>query len=765
MMGRRWWQRTFFTGCACSESVVSRGNASEVSEDEADFSLLSETEDGEGPANIAVRLFPTLLAPDSAEAHLSRGQSHWRAGERKEAIASYEKAVKRRPRWELARVHLGDALKAQGQNLAAISEFQELLALDPDNVDNHVRLADACWEAGDREHQAVTSYKRAVELSPENALLHANLGALYQDLKQFEEAIPNSIRALEIDEDCYGPMAHLVYQKNAVCDWEGRDKMLEDLRSLIEERLDDEILPEVNPLEACSYPLEAGLVKRLVRAYAEDISDDASVLGCPELSLPPRVPLAAPDRIRVAYVSSDFKEHPVGDLMGSVFGLHDRAHFEIFVYALTSVRDRWGTRIASSSEHFLDVSAWDPVQIAERISADGIHIAVNLNGFTKGARNEAFALRCAPLQIMWLGWAATSGDTEWTDYTVADPVAVPPHLHDLYAEPLAFMPNCLVCTDYKQAHQGLLKQPPSRREAGLPENAVVFACTNQVYKLDPDTFSTWCRILQRVPNSVLWVLRAPRLKEEARKRGVDPARIIFTDFTNKTEHIRRSMLPDIFLDTPAYNACTTGCDVLWAGCPIVTMPLERMASRLGSSVCAATGLGDQMIVNSLQEYEERAVELGTDHAKRRALRAQLASARNTCALFDTHTWVRDFERVLTHMWDRYVAGEEPATFHTQPMPPVAAEARRPVAPYPPSAPQGLPAVQAQTRAAPAAVHPASKPLVQAPPPMVHPQAPISQVPISQVLAHGASNGYGQHFAWGQSVKPAAVQQGRLLSVR
>lgn len=744
-MAGRWWQRAFGVECVCSESVVSRGSADEVSEDEVEVLPLSKSEDGEGSANFAVRLFPTLLAPDSAEAHLSRGQSHWRAGDRKEAIASYQNAVRRRPRWESARVHLGDAFKAQGDTLAAIAEFQNLLALDPDNVDYHVRLGDACWEANDQEQQAVASYKRAIELSPENALLHANLGALYQDLKRFEEAIPESVRALEIDEECYGPLAHLAYQKSAVCDWEGRDKMLADLRNLIEERLDDEVLPEVNPLEACSYPLDADLVKRLVRAYAEDISDDASGLGCPELSLPPRVPLAPPGRIRVAYVSSDFKEHPVGDLMGSVFGLHDRAHFEIFVYALASVRDRWGRRIEASSDHFLDVSAWDHVQIAERICADGIHIAVNLNGFTKGARNESFALRCAPLQIMWLGWAATSGDTEWNDYTVADPVAVPTHLHHLYVEPLAFMPNCLVCTDYKQAHQGLLKQPPSRREVGLPENAVVFACTNQVYKLDPDTFSTWCRILQRVPNSVLWVLRAPRLKEEARKRGVDPARIIFTDFTNKAEHIRRSMLPDVFLDTPAYNACTTGCDVLWAGCPIVTMPLERMASRLGSSVCAATGLGDQMIVNSLQEYEERAVELGTDHVKRRALRAKLANARNTCSLFDTHSWVRDFERVLMHMWDRYV-GEDPATFHVQQMPPVPAEARRPVAPYPPSAPQGLPVVQSQSLAA-------GKPLLQAPPPVAH----------TRVL--GAGTPYGQHFAMGAGAKPAVVQPARLLSGR
>lgn len=724
-----WWHRNVVAVCHLERNRRPSAVASRpVSVDSAISAESAEDTDGHVDIDIGWprRLFPRLLAPDSAEAHLIRGQNYWSEGRRNEAIEYYEKAVERRPNWDEGRVHLGDALKTQGLSIDAIPHFQELVALEPDNPDYHVRLADACWSAGERLNEALAGYKRAIELSPECAVYHANLGALYQDLKRFEEAIPNSTRALELDDECYGPMAHLAYQKHAVCDWEERDKMLEDLRRLIEERLEEEVLPEVNPLEALSYPLDADLMKRLVRAYAEDIAEDAAQLECPSLPLPVRVPILPPERLRVAYVSSDFKEHPVGDLMGSVFGLHDRQHFEIFVYSLNSIGDRWGARIASSADHFLDVSSWGLAQIAEQISADGIHIAVNLNGFTKGARNEIFALRCAPLQIMWLGWAATSGDTAWTDYTVADPVAAPANLHHLYAEPLAIMPHSLVCTDYKQAHQAPLTQRLSRGEVGLPENTIIFACTNQAHKLDPGIFSTWCRILKRVPNSVLWLLRAPRLREEARKRGIDPARIIFTDFSSKAEHIRRSMLPDVFLDTPRYNAATTGCDVLWAGTPIVTMPLEVMASRLGSSICAATGLGGQMIVQSLEEYEERAVELGTNHAKREALRTKLASARATSPLFDTHTWVRDFERVLTHMWDRHVAGEKPETFRLQEMPPVPPEARRPVAPLQPNSPiapqvRGPPKALGQPLSAPMGIAVTNKVSMQAPPPVANAQ--------------------------------------------
>ena len=206
-----------------------------------------------------------------------------------------------------------------------------------------------------------------------------------------------------------------------------------------------------------------------------------------------------------------------------------------------------------------------------------------------------------------------------------------------------------------------------RVQFGLPDDKIVFSCSNQLYKYDPKTFDTWMNILNRVPNSVLWLLRfpgagEPRIYAEARKRGITEDRIIFTAVAHKRVHIARSGLADVFLDTPLCNAHTTGCDVLWGGVPVVTLPLERMASRVCASLCMATGFGQEMVVGSHEEYEERAVEFGLNVQRRVALRAQLKAARLTCPLFDTRRWVRNLERVFARMWAIHAAGAPPQWF-------------------------------------------------------------------------------------------------------
>ena len=240
------------------------------------------------------------------------------------------------------------------------------------------------------------------------------------------------------------------------------------------------------------------------------------------------------------------------------------------------------------------------------------------------------------------------------------------------------MPHCYFVNDYKQAHADILQESslPSRAEFGLPSDKVVFSCSNQLYKYDPDTFTTWMNILKRVPNSVLWLLRfpaygEPRIYKEAERRGIPASRIIFTDVAPKNVHIARSGLADVFLDTPICNAHTTGCDVLWGGAPTITLPLERMASRVCASLCMATGLGSEMVVHSQAEYEERAVMFGLDAEARESLRSRLKDTRHRSPLFDTRRWVRNLERVFAQMWNIHCEGNGPRWFQvseTDPLP-------------------------------------------------------------------------------------------------
>ncbi|GAA5831870.1 hypothetical protein JCM11251_003916 [Rhodosporidiobolus azoricus] len=473
---------------------------------------------------------------------------------------------------------------------------------------------------------------------------------------------------------------------------------------------------------------------------------------------PPRPP--ANGKINVGYVSSDLGNHPLSHLMQSVFGYHDLDRYNVFVYA-TSPSDKspYRLKIEHESQHFFDVSAESTAQIVERIVKDEIHVLINLSGYTKGARNEVFAARPAPVQMSYMGFASTLS-AGWCDYFIVDPIVCPPHLVSgnqwrywaghttsvvdtkalgptdfegdldpesssegyVYTEKLIYLPHSYFVTDHKQAWRedesvGLKPGeapitstlPPSNevswaleenkrlqmRRAMFPnirDDTIILANWNQLYKIDPFIFRIWLNILKQHPNAILWLLRFPapgeaHLKDTAvRWAGEEVAnRVIFTDVANKNDHIHRGRIADLFLDTTECNAHTTAADILWSGTPILTFPRHshKMCSRVAASIAVATGFGPQMIVNSAEEYERRALELAASLAyetipadpskppttlegreQRRGrgelaeLRKKLFLTREQSPLFDTRRWVRNLETGLREAWERWVRGHE-----------------------------------------------------------------------------------------------------------
>lgn len=460
-----------------------------------------------------------------------------------------------------------------------------------------------------------------------------------------------------------------------VCDWRDRDAVFARVEADIRRQLAAGLPSAVQPFHAMAYPLPPRLVLDLTVMHARHAQAAADRLseGHGPLRHPPRAPLHPGQRLRLGYVSSDFGNHPLSHLMASVFGSHDRHKVEVFCFALSADDgSHWRRRIQTEVEHFEDVSALSVTEIAAKVAANGVQVLVDLNGYTKGARVELFALRPAPIQVSYMGFPATTG-AACMDYLVTDRVVAPPPLKYCYSESLAYMPNCYFVNDYKQSHLDVLdeKNLPRRRDFGLPEDKFVFSCSNQLYKFDPETFSTWCNILRRVPGSVLWLLRfppfgEPRIKKEAAARGIAPERIIFTDVAGKEMHIKRSGLADLFLDTPLCNAHTTGCDTLWAGCPLLTLPLERMASRVCASLCTAAGFGPSMVAHSQRDYEERAVHLAANRPLLCNLRSALKASRQTCELFNTKGWVEDFERMFLQMWAIHATEGAPHDFDVPP---------------------------------------------------------------------------------------------------
>ncbi|KAK9769430.1 putative Glycosyl transferase family 41-domain-containing protein [Seiridium cardinale] len=479
--------------------------------------------------------------------------------------------------------------------------------------------------------------------------------------------------------------------------------------------------PTVLPFHTFTCPLTAKDIRMISQRNALRIS--CSTLRSPWLpnSVYPPPPPPKP-QLNIGYVSSDFNNHPLAHLMQSVFGMHDFTRAKAFCYATTaSDRSAHREQIEREAPVFHDASNWSTERLVNQIVQDEIHILVNLNGYTRGARNEVFAARPAPIQMSFMGFAGTLG-AEWCDYLLADETAVPLStlrpvrgnvtLRDvfrdeesteaedwMYSENVIFCRDTFFCCDHAQSSEPeermvTWEEEQSRRWMmrkelfpNLPDDTIILGNFNQLYKIDPATFRSWLRILSNVPKAVLWLLRFPELGEHNLRRTAKQwaseevaSRIIFTDVAPKQQHISRARVCDLFLDTPECNAHTTAADCLWSSTPLLTLPRYpyKMCSRMAASILKgalpknAEGLkaGEELIAEDEDDYEALATRLagglsynmsnqqyGEGQGRLAELRKILFDAKWTCALFDTQRWVRDLEDAYQEAWRRWVSGE------------------------------------------------------------------------------------------------------------
>ncbi|KAI0415415.1 glycosyl transferase family 41-domain-containing protein [Xylaria grammica] len=479
--------------------------------------------------------------------------------------------------------------------------------------------------------------------------------------------------------------------------------------------------PTVLPFHTFTCPLSAKDIRMISQRNAARIA--CSTLKSPWLPNTVYPPPPPPNpQLNIGYVSSDFNNHPLAHLMQSVFGFHNPQRAKAICYATTtSDKSVHRQQIEREAPVFRDVTGWTADQIVQQIIKDNIHILVNLNGYTRGARNEVFAARPAPIHMSFMGFAGTLG-AEWCDYLLADETAIPsstlrPLRSNLglgnvfrdeesnetedwvYSENIVFCRDTFFCCDHAQSCEAEEKtitwedeqrrRWKMRRELfpHLSDDTVIMGNFNQLYKIDPSTFRTWLRILSNVPKAVLWLLRFPELGESNLKKtakawaGEDVAsRIVFTDVAPKQQHISRARVCDIFLDTPECNAHTTAADILWSSTPLLTLPRYpyKMCSRMAASILKGAlpkgpegvRAAQELIASDDTEYEEFATRLASglsyervneDYCEGRgrlaALRKILFEAKWTCALFDTHRWVSDLESAYEEAWRRWVAGE------------------------------------------------------------------------------------------------------------
>jgi predicted O-linked N-acetylglucosamine transferase (SPINDLY family) len=346
--------------------------------------------------------------------------------------------------------------------------------------------------------------------------------------------------------------------------------------------------------------------------------------------------------------------------MQSLFGLHDRKDFEIFAYSYgPDDGSSYRKRVRSDCDHFHDIAGLSTADSARRIHGDGIHILVDLMGYTGGAREEIIALRPAPIQVSYIGFAGSMG-APFIDYLISDRIVTPAELAEAFSEQLVLLPHCYLVNDHQQE---VAATPLRRADFGLPQSGFVLTCFNNSYKFEPQLFDIWMKILAQVPGSVLWLYSGgatgeQNLRREAAARGIAADRVLFAQHLPKSEHLARLRLADLFLDTHYVNAHTGASDALWAGLPVLTCPGNTFAARVAASLLANIGL-PELIAANLEDYERRAVHLAHHADELRKLRTRLAANRTTWPLFDTPRYTRNLERAYRAMWDIYAAGEPP----------------------------------------------------------------------------------------------------------
>jgi predicted O-linked N-acetylglucosamine transferase (SPINDLY family) len=371
----------------------------------------------------------------------------------------------------------------------------------------------------------------------------------------------------------------------------------------------------------------------------------------------------AHDRIRVAYLSADFHAHATAYLMAELFERHDRARFEWWGISFGPVKsDPMRTRLEGAFDHFVDVTDRSDAEAARLLRALEIDIAVDLKGYTQDCRPGILGHRPAPLQVNYLGFPGTMG-ADHIQYVIGDAIVTPPEHAPFYTERIVRLPHCYQPNDRKRAIAG---RTPPRAELGLPEHGFVFCCFNNNYKITPEFFGVWMRLLREVEGSVLWLLEsnaesAGNLRREAAARGVDPARLVFAPHALLPEHLARQRQADLFLDTLPYNAHTTTSDALWAGLPVLTCLGQAFPGRVAASLLTACGLAD-MVVTDLDAYAATALKLARAPRLLQELRERLARNRLAAPLFDTERYARNLEGAYLEMQRRHQAGLPPEAF-------------------------------------------------------------------------------------------------------
>lgn len=590
------------------------------------------------------------VAPGVADAHNDRAILLRDMRRLEEARADHDKAVMLAPHNADMLYNRGVTLRDMNRAAEALADFDRALILNPGHLPVHFARANALLDLG-RFEDALAACDRALALHRDFPDAQNLRGTLLWELKRPREALAVFDQILARYPDY--PYARSG-QANAVlhlCEWARTKAVLAAAKADIMAGR-----PIISPLTLLGYGAEPALQLACARVLVQNL-----------MAAKP-APLANGKpydhgKIRLAYLSHDFQEHPVAAQIAELIERHDRSRFEVI--GVSTGPDDAGPmrrRLVAAFDRFHDIQGLGNLEAAQLLRDKEIDVLVDLGGHTHGARLEIFAHRPAPVQATYLGYPGTTG-ADFIDYILGDAIVTPFDQQSYYSEQIVQLPVSFMANDSTR----MVGPAPARAALGLPDQAFVFCCFNKYWKIGAEIFAVWMRLLNQVPGSVLWLkedgdaLAKANLLAAAMAAGIDPARLIFAGRLDNEAHLARHACADLFLDSLPYNAHVTACDALWAGLPVLTVLGDSYPSRVAASLLTAIGL-PELVTADLRAYEELALALAQDPARLAALRGKLAQNRNTKPLFDTAAFARHIEAAYGMMLDNAASGSGPRRF-------------------------------------------------------------------------------------------------------
>lgn len=537
---------------------------------------------------------------------------------------------------------LGNEAHNQGNFALAAASFEEVLSHQPNNAIFWYNLGNAQRELGESQ-KALNSFKKAIKCDPKDADFYNNLGNVQREIGHLDLAIASYEKALELKPDLHHALVHLAHQKQHACNWNGLNAQIATIRDLVKNVPNAQVSPfAFLSMQGTTAAEQKRCASNYVAQTYAHLIEVRKTLGLTHIK-------AEKQKIKLGYLSADFRLHPLAFLITELIQSHNRSQFEVYAYSYgMDDKSPARKRLERAFDHFNDIKKLNDIDAAKKINADQIDILIDLTGFTQSSRTSIVALKPAPISINWLGYPGSMGEHAGEplfDYLLADKVVAP--IAANFSEKLLY----LACY-----------QPNNRREIGastqksahnLPTNSFVFCCFNQTFKITSEIFAIWMRLLAKTPNSVLWLLDCNplakvNLRHEATSAGIDQSRLIFAPRTSIEAHLERQSHADLFLDTQPYNAHTTASDALYMGLPVLTCMGDTFPARVAASLLQAIDMRE-LICDSLQRYEEKALFFATNQIELTHIKQKIIAKKTASNLFNSAHFARELEAILTKL--------------------------------------------------------------------------------------------------------------------